>query len=270
MKKINKFLKLSKYLLVGTFALTPLFFLTSCSSEPSFKTYQYSIKVGSTNIEDVKSGTLNTKVAQLVQIANNALYLNYSYEWKNLLLQSPNNEFEYLYSGSWTGGSGPFAGSKTGFGIKSIEIESTTPVDVLNHKSGAGTSNTFQATTIKMKYGFYDGESGNNLSDLTDIQNRLKSETNFNTNFLPSKTEYIVEFGVAMNINLKRDKDDSDTDWQVEDNSTLTVGSNTITGNSKIDEYVTNMSSIPNKTAKDESVKKEDIEYYKGSIKSIS
>ena len=267
MKRVNKFLKLSKYLLVGSIALTPVFFLTSCSSEPSFKTYQYPIKVGDTNIENIKSGTITTKVAQIVQIANNALYLNYSYEWKNLLLQSPNEEFEYLYFGSWTGGSGPFAGSKTGFGIKSIEIGTSSLADILNHTVNANTSGTFDVSSVIIKYGFYDGESGHSLSDLTDIQNRLKSETNFNTKFLPSKTEYSVAFNITMNIALKRDKADNDTDWQVEDTSTLTVAGKTVKGNFEIDKYVTDMSSLANKTTW---VKKENIQVYEGLINSIS
>ena len=206
MKRVNKFLKLSKYLLVGSIALTPVFFLTSCSSEPSFKTYQYPIKVGDTNIENIKSGTITTKVAQIVQIANNALYLNYSYEWKNLLLQSPNEEFEYLYFGSWTGGSGPFAGSKTGFGIKSIEIGTSSLADILNHTVNANTSGTFDVSSVIIKYGFYDGESGHSLSDLTDIQNRLKSETNFNTKFYRLNcvlSEVFIIWELLFNLKIK-------------------------------------------------------------------
>ena len=268
--KITKFLKVASLIGLGTVASIPVLMLTSCSSEPSIKTYEYNITVGGKSINDLESEYIKSKIANISSIAVMLMNLNLSTSDNSLLTNTP-EIFTYLMTNSWICGGSTYIDeeNRISFGMTEIKVTATGH----DTKPTSGATSTLSISKIAIEYGFYNSTNGTQkYTDINQIKNMLNNNPNINKSMIEkiTKATYTAEFLIKYSESLEVIKDASDFSMKDGSEPTLEVGSNTIKGTSNISSYIstlnqTSLTSDPNKINQVEVKEK-----YKGSITSIS
>lgn len=270
--KISKFFKFASLIGLGTVVSLPILMLTSCSSEPSIKQFEYNVTVGGTSVKDLKSEYIKGRIANVSSIAAMLMSLNLSTSNQSLLVSTP-EVFAYLMGNSWICGGSTYVDEsyRISFGMTEIKVNgSGFDSDPSTNQSSIP---NLVISNIEINYGFYNPDNGTQIyTDINQIKNMLNNNPNINKEMVSKITSasYTATFSIEYSEELEMINNAKDFSLKSGTNPSLTVGSSTISGTDNVANYISDLNKLvlsnnPNEIDQSEVQKK-----YSGSITDIS